>query len=99
MMLDLISRPTAPEIKAFAIKSLAGTWTADEARSMLVPLLDASSEPVRIASMEMVAEVMPDRVAGFLTPKNRQHTFKKIAGRDQNDLHDLYSVRQQDRSR
>lgn len=68
LMMELVERPSAPEIKAFAMRALAGTWTAEEGRNILVPLIGASSEPIRIAAIQLVADVLPDRVGDFIGP-------------------------------
>lgn len=89
IMLSLVERPSAPEIKAFAVSSLAGTWTPEEARTLLVPMLDHSAESIRIAAMQTIADVLPDRVGEFLAPKISS-SLTKLSEKETREIAAIY---------
>lgn len=68
ILLDMVKRPVEPEIKAKAIRALSGTWTVEEARLILTPLLKATNDEVRIAALRGFADAAPDQVAATLAP-------------------------------
>ncbi len=68
ILLQMVKRDVEPELKTMAIRALSGTWTAEEAKFILSPLLKASNDQIRIAALRGFADAAPDQVAGTLAP-------------------------------
>lgn len=68
ILLQMVKRDIEPELKQKAIRALSGTWTEDEAKFILSPLLRASNDGVRLAALRGFADAAPDQVAGTLAP-------------------------------
>ena len=63
----LVQRPSAPEIKAFAINALAGTWTPDDIPTTLVPCLELSHEGIRLAALRAIANTDSDQAVRIVS--------------------------------
>jgi hypothetical protein len=68
ILVQMVQRDVEPEIKQKAIRALSGTWTPDEAKFILSPLLKASNDQIRIAALRGFADAAPDQVAATLAP-------------------------------
>ena len=71
ILVRALSATLAPSLKARALKALSGSWQDQDPRLVrdhVVPLVRASSSPLRLAACRSVAEATPQHVARVMAP-------------------------------
>lgn len=78
MMLKLITGPCEPELKHRAVQAMNGHWeSAQEATTHLEPLLDSSSDSIRLAALRGLADVAPEDVLNMIEPQFKPDLAKR----------------------
>ncbi len=88
LLLDIITKPCEPELKTRAVQAMSGHWSAEEAEAILGPLLEASNEKLRVASLRGLADAAPDRVKNMLAPLFNND----LAKRPENEVREMASL-------
>jgi hypothetical protein len=69
IFVEILRAPSEPEIKTKSVKALHGTWKdPSEIRQLLVPLVKASHDELRINAIRGVADAAPQHIARVLGP-------------------------------